>query len=279
MASSDHAKRLEAQPANHLDFSSSPHSPAFKYPTSPPSPTPSSTLNELRTRRKIDQTHANSLRSELSRLVAMAAEGLPRKSLAPAALVLAAAVVAMAWLAAPAAALVPYAGGHGMLWDLLDDPFRVLEQSPFSAPAAPRAAAAAGGEVGVALARCDWKETPEAHVISVDVPGVRREDVRVEVEENSRVLRVSGERRADEDREGERWHRAERAAGRFWRRFRMPAGADVDRVSARLENGVLTVTVPKVAEHRRREPRVISIAGADKGGAEAAEVKASKAEM
>ncbi|KAL6660529.1 hypothetical protein ACP70R_001564 [Stipagrostis hirtigluma subsp. patula] len=209
----------------------------------------------------------------------MAAAGLPRKSLAPAALVLAAAVVAMAWLAAPAAALVPYGGGHGMLWDLLDDPFRVLEQSPFSAPTATRAAAAAGAEAGVALARCDWKETPEAHVISVDVPGVRREDVRVEVEENSRVLRISGERRADEDREGERWHRAERAAGRFWRRFRMPAGADVDRVSARLENGVLTVTVPKVAEHRRREPRVISIAGADEGGAEAAEVKASKAEM
>jgi len=72
---------------------------------------------------------------------------------------------------------------------------------------------------------------------------------------------------------------AERAAGRFWRRFRMPAGADVDRVAARLEAGVLTVTVPKVAGHRGREPRVISIAGGDEGGAEAAEVRASKAEM
>jgi HSP20 family protein len=93
------------------------------------------------------------------------------------------------------------------------------------------------GEVGAGLARCDWKETPEAHVISVDVPSVRREDVRVEVEESCRVLRVSGER----------WHRAERAAGRFWRRFRMPAGADVGRLSARLDNGLLTVTMPKAA--------------------------------
>lgn len=187
-------------------------------------------------------------------------------------------VVAMAGLAPPAAALVPYGLGGG-LWDLLDDPFRVLEQAPLSVPRT----ASAAGEPAVALARCDWKETPEAHVIALDVPGVRREDVKVEVEE-SRVLRVSGERRADEEKEGERWHRAERAAGRFWRRFRMPAGADVDRVTARLEDGVLTVTVPKVAEHRRREPRVISIAGDEgvgaggKGGAEA-EVKATKAEM
>ncbi|RLM69040.1 hypothetical protein C2845_PM17G04990 [Panicum miliaceum] len=208
----------------------------------------------------------------------MAAVSWKASASAGAAAVLASAAVVMALLvqAAPAAALVPY--GRGLVWDLLDDPFRVLEQSPFSAPSR---VAGGGGEAapaGVALARCDWKETPDAHVISVDVPGVRREDVRVEVEESGRVLRVSGERLAEE-KEGERWHRAERAAGRFWRRFRMPAGADVDRVAARLEAGVLTVTVPKVAGHRGREPRVISIAGGDEGGAEAAEVKASKAEM
>lgn len=198
----------------------------------------------------------------------------------PSSAVVLAAVVTLACLAAPATALVPYG-----LWDLLDDPFRVLEQSPvaLSAPRPGAGVDAGTSSSGLALARCDWKETPEAHVIAVDVPGVRREDVRVEVEETGRVLRVSGERKADEEREGERWHRAERAAGRFWRRFRMPAGADVDRVSAKLENGVLVVTVPKVAEHRRREPRVVSIAGEDgdgKGGAaEVTEVKASKAEM
>ncbi|CAL4988879.1 unnamed protein product [Urochloa decumbens] len=226
--------------------------------------------------------------------MAMAAASSRKKPSAPAAAVLAssvAAVMAMALLfhVTPAVALVPYPYGHGLAWDLLDDPFRMLEQSPFlSSPATapPRQAAAGGGLAGVALARCDWKETPEAHVIAVDVPGVRREDVRVEVDEATRVLRVSGERRAEEEAGkaedgGEiRWHRAERAAGRFWRRFRMPAGADVGRVSARMENGVLTVTVPKVAGHRGREPRVVTIAGGeDGGGAAAEEVKASKAEM
>ncbi|CAM0149410.1 unnamed protein product [Urochloa decumbens] len=228
--------------------------------------------------------------------MATAAASSRKKSSAPAAAVLAssvAAVMAMALLfhVTPAAALVPYPYGHGLAWDLLDDPFRVLEQSPFSIPSSPtppRASSSGGGApaAGVALARCDWKETPEAHVIAVDVPGVRREDVRVEVDEATRVLRVSGERRAEEEagkaaEDGEvRWHRAERAAGRFWRRFRMPAGADVGRVSARMENGVLTVTVPKVAGHRGREPRVVTIAGGeDGGGAAAEEVKASKAEM
>jgi HSP20 family protein len=174
---------------------------------------------------------------------------------------------------------VPY-GLSGGLWDLLDDPFRVLEQTPLAVPRPASATGQTGGiSPAVALARCDWKETPDAHVISLDVPGVRRDGVKVEVEDN-RVLRVSGERKADEEKEGERWHRAERTAGRFWRRFRMPAGADVDRVTARLEDGVLTVTVPKVAEHRRQEPRVISIAGEDaNSGGKGAEVRTSKAEM
>ncbi|KAF0895234.1 hypothetical protein E2562_008572 [Oryza meyeriana var. granulata] len=196
----------------------------------------------------------------------------------------AAAMVVVVGLAPRAAALVPYGYGGlgGGLWDhLLDDPFRVLEQSPLGV--VPRPAAGVAGDPAVAsgavaLARCDWKETPEAHVVTVDVPGVRREDVRVEVDEASRVLRVSGERRAEEERDGERWHRAERAAGRFWRRFRMPPGADVGRVAARLEEGVLTITVPKAPGHRGREPRVVAIDGAgDKADAEV--VETTKAEM
>ncbi|THU53833.1 hypothetical protein C4D60_Mb10t18580 [Musa balbisiana] len=178
-------------------------------------------------------------------------------------------VLFLASCAAPAAkGLMPYSG---RLWDMMmpaayDDPFRILEQTPFTVPKAVDA---------LTLARADWKETPHAHVISLDVPGVRREDIKVEVEEN-RVLRITGERKGEEEEvEGEKWHRAERMAGKFWRQFRLPASADLDAVKAHLEDGVLRVTVPKLVEGTRRQPRLINIAQeADKGGED---IKASKA--
>lgn len=157
----------------------------------------------------------------------------------------------------PATALVPY--NPRSIWDMmlpLEDPFKILEQSPL---------AAARDEGAVALARADWRETAAEHQISVDVPGMKKEDVKIEVEEN-RVLRVSGERRAEEEVKEERWHRVERTVGKFWRQFRMPADADVENVSARLEDGVLRIRVPKVKEEAvKKEPKVISIVSDDEG--------------
>ncbi|KAI4979472.1 hypothetical protein ZWY2020_016225 [Hordeum vulgare] len=95
-------------------------------------------------------------------------------------------------------------------------------------------------------ASMDWKETPTAHVFMADVPGLRREEVKVEVEQE-RVLRISGQRaRAAEDK-GDRWHRVERSAEKFVRTVRLPPNADVDGggVHAALDNGVLTITIPK----------------------------------
>ncbi|KAI9157036.1 hypothetical protein LWI28_015877 [Acer negundo] len=98
----------------------------------------------------------------------------------------------------------------------------------------------------IANARIDWKEIPEAHVFKADLPGLRKEEVKVEVEEDGRVLQISGERDREQEEKNEKWHRVERSSGKFLRRFRLPENARVDQIRACMENGVLTVTLPKM---------------------------------
>ncbi|XP_038984705.1 16.9 kDa class I heat shock protein 2-like [Phoenix dactylifera] len=108
--------------------------------------------------------------------------------------------------------------------------------------------------------RIDWKETPEAHIFKADLPGVKKEEVKVEVEEG-RVLQISGERSKEKEEKNDKWHRVERSSGKFLRRFRLPENAKVDRVEASMENGVLTVTVPKEEEKKKPEVKAIEISG------------------
>ncbi|OWM86204.1 hypothetical protein CDL15_Pgr011028 [Punica granatum] len=107
--------------------------------------------------------------------------------------------------------------------------------------------------------RIDWKETPEAHVFKADLPGLKKEEVKVQVEDD-RVLQISGERNVEKEDKNDTWHRVERSSGKFLRRFRLPENARMDQVKASMENGVLTVTVPKV-EEKKPEVKAIEISG------------------
>ena len=107
--------------------------------------------------------------------------------------------------------------------------------------------------------RIDWKETPEAHVFQADLPGLKKEEVKVEVEDD-RVLQIRGERSVEKEDKNDTWHRVERSSGKFLRRFRLPENAKVDQVKASMENGVLTVTVPK-EEVKKPDVKAIEISG------------------
>ncbi|KAE8660377.1 17.5 kDa class I heat shock protein [Hibiscus syriacus] len=131
------------------------------------------------------------------------------------------------------------------------DPFRDFTSSSLTTPTTETSA--------FVDTRIDWKETPEAHVFKADVPGIKKEEVKVEVEDD-RVLQISGERNVEKEDKNDTWHRVERSSGKFMRRFRLPENAKMDQIKAAMENGVLTITVPKM-EMKKPDVKAIDISG------------------
>ena len=78
--------------------------------------------------------------------------------------------------------------------------------------------------------------------------------------EDDKVLQISGERNVEKEDKNDTWHRVERSSGKFMRRFRLPENAKVNEVKASMENGVLTVTVPK-EEVKNHDVKAIEISG------------------
>jgi HSP20 family protein len=88
----------------------------------------------------------------------------------------------------------------------------------------------------------DLFETPGVFVLTIEVPGLARNNIEIHAEESRIVIR--GERAGDQT-SCEQFHRIERGHGRFSRAFVLPEPIDVDSVNAELKDGLLTVTIPK----------------------------------
>ena len=102
----------------------------------------------------------------------------------------------------------------------------------------------------------DILETPQHYEIQLDLPGVKSDQVQVELEENT--LKISGEKvRAQNENETYRYK--ERVTGVFARQFRLPEDANVNSIQARFENGVLSLTIQK---QEQAKPRRIEIQSA-----------------
>jgi HSP20 family protein len=95
------------------------------------------------------------------------------------------------------------------------------------------------------------KETNEAFVVKADVPGVAESELDIAVHNN--ILTVSGTRQAEERKEGDAFALYERQYGSFSRSFSLPDTADGERVEAKLDSGVLTLTIWKKAEAKPRK--------------------------
>lgn len=100
----------------------------------------------------------------------------------------------------------------------------------------------------------DIVENVNEYVVSVDLPGVKPEDVKVEMEDGR--LTISGSRETVTEDNAKNVHRIERSRGSFHRMIALPREIDADKIEAKYEHGVLHVTLPKSAE---KQPRKIEI--------------------
>ena len=104
------------------------------------------------------------------------------------------------------------------------------------------------------LPRTNIAETDQNFELTVDLPGIRAEDVKVEFHEGN--LTISGTRKHESEEKGKTYHRVERSYGEFRRSFILGPDVDSERVEAEYSDGVLNVVVPKA---EKAQPKRIEI--------------------
>jgi HSP20 family protein len=141
------------------------------------------------------------------------------------------------------------------------DPFKEMEdlQSRYARLFGLTPARIANGEKE-ALAVAEWApsvdivEDDREYLVKADLPDVKKEDVKVTVENG--VLTITGERKLEKEEKGKKYHRIERSYGNFLRSFTLPDGADGSKVNAEFKDGVLTVHLPKGEKAR---PKAVEV--------------------
>lgn len=103
----------------------------------------------------------------------------------------------------------------------------------------------------------DVSENGENFVVHAELPGIKQEDIDIELENN--VLTLKGQRKFERKDEKENYHFVERSYGSFYRSFTLPRNVDPNGIQASFSDGVLTISIPKAEEAK---PRKVQIGGA-----------------
>lgn len=102
------------------------------------------------------------------------------------------------------------------------------------------------GRDGKFLPEANMMETEKAVEVTVELPGMKPEEVKVEFKDGA--LWVTGEKREEKEEKGKTFHRIERRTGQFRRVFAMPTGIEEGKIGAKFDGGVLTITLPKAEQ-------------------------------
>jgi HSP20 family protein len=123
-----------------------------------------------------------------------------------------------------------------------------------------RAFTGAGAEPDVWAPAIEVKQEGGKFLVSAELPGLKKEDVKVQVTGDALIL--EGERKQEKEEKREGYYRSERSYGRFYRSIPLPEGANLDKASAEFTNGVLEVAIP--VPESKQKPREIPVQEAPK---------------
>ena len=124
---------------------------------------------------------------------------------------------------------------------LFDDAFSSREQGDLTA--------------GTWSPSVDIHEKDKELVLTAEIPGVKEEDVDVEIEDN--VLTLRGKKEFEKETKEDDYHRIERSYGSFYRSFTLPTNVDRDKIEANFDDGLLRITMPKKPELKPKKVNVL----------------------
>lgn len=105
--------------------------------------------------------------------------------------------------------------------------------------------------------RLDIKETENSIFVQLDLPGMKKNDIKIAFENN--LLTIHGERKNDSKKDEDQFHSSERSFGSFSRTIRLPEGIDSNVIKAKYDNGVLCIEIPKPEQYKKMKPVDIHI--------------------
>jgi len=107
---------------------------------------------------------------------------------------------------------------------------------------------------GAWIPAVDIYETNEAIVLKAELPGIPKEDIFIEVKDNT--LTLKGEKKFEREVKEENYHRVERSYGSFQRAFTLPGTVQQDKVRAKFRDGILEITLPKLEQAKPKQIKV-----------------------
>lgn len=140
------------------------------------------------------------------------------------------------------------------------DPFRELEDLSkglnqwFGQPLMRRLTDEPGTSFSDWAPALDVEETDKEYLVKADLPAIKKDDLKIGIDHG--MLTLEGERRHEKEEKGRKFHRVERAYGKFMRRLELPLDVDETKVLAEFKDGVLNVHLPKSATAK---PRTVDV--------------------